>query len=61
MKAPRWFRSARLVALAAPLLLLTALPARAQVTMTEAAQCEALLDLRNLTITRAGIRSNPQD
>ena len=35
--------------------------ATAQVTMTEAAQCEALQDLRNLTILGAGIRSNPAD
>lgn len=36
-------------------------PAHAQITATQQAQCEALRDLRNLTIIRAEITANSQD
>lgn len=43
------------------LLLFATLPAQAQVVPTDVQACDALRDMRNLTITRAGIRENSSD
>lgn len=61
MTASDWLRFTRLVALTAPLLLLTALPVRAQDATTWVDRCENLRNLPDMTLLSADIRNNPAD